>query len=133
MYDNQSVPIKSDRDIVIARQHGRTYASKIGFTGGDLTLIATAISELARNIVEYAKQGEIVLSSIQQGGQAGICIVARDEGPGIVDIVQAMEDGYSSRRSLGLGLPGTKRIVDEFEIVSNSGKGTTVTVKKWLR
>ncbi|MGH2567182.1 MAG: anti-sigma regulatory factor [Bacteroidota bacterium] len=133
MLDELRVPVTSDTDIVNARQQGRAFAVKIGFNGGDLTLIATAISELSRNIVEYARLGEIILSEVQQGNHTGICIIARDDGPGILDVHQAMQDGYSSRRSLGLGLPGTKRIVDEFEIESHAGKGTIVTVKKWLR
>lgn len=133
MLDELHVPIRSDTDIVSARQIGRAYAAKIGFNGGDLTLIATAVSELARNIVEYAKEGEIIFQALQQGNQLGISITVRDEGPGILDVAQAMQDGYSSRRSLGLGLPGTKRIMDEFEITSHVGQGTTVVVKKWLR
>jgi serine/threonine-protein kinase RsbT len=127
------VPINSDIDIVHARQTGRAFAAQLGFTGGDLTLIATAVSELARNIVEYARRGEIIFRSIQVGGKQGISIIAHDEGPGILDVSQAMQDGYSSRRSLGLGLPGTRRIVDEFEIASHIGQGTTVTIRKWKR
>ncbi len=109
------------------------FSSQAGFSSGDQTLVATAVSELARNIVEYARRGEIVFREISRGEERGICIIARDEGPGIVDVAQAMQDGYSSRKSLGLGLPGTKRIVDEFEIVSQVGSGTTVTIKKWRR
>jgi serine/threonine-protein kinase RsbT len=131
--DEVRVPINSDMDIVHARQQGRTFASQLGFSAGDLTLIATAISELARNIVEYAQRGEIVLRAIHQGGKTGLSIIAHDEGPGILDVAQAMQDGYSSRKSLGLGLPGTRRIVDEFEIASQVGKGTIVTVRKWRR
>ncbi|HLX12922.1 MAG TPA: anti-sigma regulatory factor [Bacteroidota bacterium] len=125
------IPISSDGDIVIARQQGRIFANSLGFTQGDLTLIATAISELARNIIEHAQKGEILLRVAQKGSRRGIEIVASDEGPGISDIPLAMQDGYSSRRSLGLGLPGTKRLVDEFEIVSHVGKGTMVTIRKW--
>ncbi len=127
------VPISSDVDIVNARQQGRNYAAKIGFNGSDLTLIATAISELARNIIEHAQHGEILISCVEKDGRPGVCIIARDEGPGIADITKAMQDGYSSRKSLGLGLPGTRRIVDEFEINSRVGQGTTVIVKKWER
>jgi serine/threonine-protein kinase RsbT len=126
------VPIISDADIVIARQKGRSFAAEIGFTQGDLTLIATAISELTRNIVEYAKKGEIIIRGTQNGTKKGIEIIAHDEGPGIPDISLAMQDGYSTRRSLGLGLPGTRRLMDEFDIISNSGDGTTVTIKKWI-
>ena len=125
------VPIDSDSDIVIARQQGRIYATEIGFQAGDLTLIATAISELARNIVEFAKHGEIVFHVIQRGSRIGIEIIAQDSGPGITNVTQALQYGYSSKRSLGLGLPGTKRLMDEFDIVSGQGNGTTVTIKKW--
>ena len=106
-------------------------AASIGFSSTNMTLIATAISELARNIVEYAQHGEIIISMISENGRKGISIVARDNGPGIADVAQALQDGYSSRRSLGLGLPGTRRIVDEFDINSHIGEGTTVVVKKW--
>lgn len=132
MQNEIRVPIISDADIVIARQKGRSFAAEIGFTQGDLTLIATAISELTRNIVEYAKKGEIIIRGTQNGTKKGIEIIAHDEGPGIPDISLAMQDGYSTRRSLGLGLPGTRRLMDEFDIISNSGDGTTVTIKKWI-
>jgi serine/threonine-protein kinase RsbT len=127
------VPINLEVDIVSARQQGRALAIEVGFSGGDLTLIATAISEIARNIVVYAKRGEILLSPIQDGARRGILVVARDHGPGIPDVAQAMQDGYSTGKSLGLGLPGAKRIMDDFEIVSEVGKGTTVTMRKWMR
>jgi serine/threonine-protein kinase RsbT len=126
------VPISSDADIVVARQKGRAFAAEIGFTQVDLTLIATAISELTRNIVEYAKKGDVIIRSTQNGTKKGIEIIAHDDGPGIPDIALAMQDGYSSRKSLGLGLPGTKRLMDEFDIISRSGDGTTVTIKKWI-
>jgi serine/threonine-protein kinase RsbT len=127
------VPINLEVDIVSARQQGRALAVEVGFSGGDLTLIATAISEIARNIVVYAKRGEILLSPIQDGARRGILVVARDQGPGIPHVAQAMQDGYSTGKSLGLGLPGAKRIMDDFEIVSEVGKGTTVTMRKWMR
>ena len=127
------VPIKSEMDIVMARQHGRALATELGFRTGDLTLIATAISEISRNILVYAKQGEIVLRPIQDGALRGILVIGRDQGPGIPDVERAMQDGYSTGKSLGLGLPGAKRIMDEFNIVSEVGKGTTVTMKKWNR
>ncbi len=133
MADEASVPISSDADIVAARQKGRALAAQMGFASTDLTLIATAISELARNIVLYARRGEIVLKSAEDGQRRGIIVMARDEGPGITDIPQAMQSGYSTSGSLGLGLPGVRRLMDEFEIVAEGGKGTTVTVKKWKR
>jgi serine/threonine-protein kinase RsbT len=125
--------ITRDSDIVAARQKGRELAAQIGFVGSDLTLIATAISEIARNIVVYARRGEVSLGIVERGGQRGVVVVARDQGPGIPDIENAMRDGFSTGKSLGLGLPGAKRLVDEFEIVSEVGKGTTVTLRKWKR
>jgi serine/threonine-protein kinase RsbT len=127
------VPVGSDVDIVTARQQGRTLAGTLGFLSTDLTIIATVISELARNIVVYAQKGEIVLTPSFQNGKRGIVIMACDQGPGIPNTMLAMQDGYSTSRSYGLGLPGVKRLVDDFEIISKGGQGTTVTAKKWLR
>ena len=127
------VPIERDPDIVAARQSGRELAARIGFKGSELTLIATAISEIARNIVSYAKRGEILFQPARRGATAGIEIIASDRGPGIADIELAMRDGYSTARSLGLGLPGARRLMDDFDIVSTVGEGTTVTMRKWLR
>jgi serine/threonine-protein kinase RsbT len=126
------VPIADSTDIVTARQRGRELASQIGFTGSDLTVIATAISELARNIVEYAKRGEIVLSLAHRGSRLGLQVVARDQGPGIGDVAKAVQAGYSTGNGLGLGLPGVRRLMDDFEIASASGKGTSVTARKWI-
>jgi len=126
------IPIRSDLDIINARQIARTEASKLGFSTTDSTLIATAISELARNIVMYAKEGEIILRPIHASGRLGIIIIARDQGPGIADLRQALKDGYSTSRSLGLGLPGVQRIMDEFQIESQPVQGTVVTIKKWM-
>ncbi len=125
------VAINSDADIVAARQHGRSLAKELGFSTSDQALIATAISEVARNIVQYAKRGEIILSVAREKGKQGIAVVARDEGPGIPNIELALQDGYSTTKSLVLGLPGARRLTDEFEIVSEVGKGTTVRMKKW--
>ena len=125
------IHIASDLDIVKARQTGRTEASKLGFSSTDLTLIATAISELARNIVMYAKEGEIVVRLVRSSEKQGIVVIARDKGPGIPDVGQTLQDGYSTSRSLGLGLPGVRRLMDEFEIQSEIGLGTVVTIKKW--
>ncbi|OFV94263.1 MAG: serine/threonine protein kinase [Gammaproteobacteria bacterium RIFCSPLOWO2_02_FULL_56_15] len=127
------IPINSDADIVTARQQGRELAQQAGFNGSDLTVISTAISEVARNIVEHARSGEIVLSVANGPGRSGLVVVARDHGPGILDISLAMQDGYSTGKGLGLGLPGTRRLMDEFEITSKPGAGTTVTMKKWRR
>jgi serine/threonine-protein kinase RsbT len=125
------VAISCDQDIVLARQKGRAMALLLGFTSSDATLIATAISELARNIVSYARTGKIVLRGIQASSRVGIQVVASDEGPGIADIRQALRDGFSTSGSLGLGLPGVRRLMDEFGITSQPGHGTTVVVKKW--
>lgn len=133
MVKESVLPINSDSDIVAARQRGREVASLLGFTPTDSTLIATAISELARNIVTYAKRGEVVIKNVTSGERVGIVVIARDQGPGIANIAQAMQDGFSTSGSLGLGLPGVKRLMDEFEIVSDPTRGTTVTIKKWKR
>ena len=126
------VPLASEADIVTARQKGRALAVELGFQGADLTLIATAISEVSRNIVEYAQRGEIVLRPTNHANRRGLSIVARDDGPGIPDVAQAMQYGYSSRRGLGVGLPGAKLLMDDFDIVSKVGVGTTITMKKWV-
>ena len=131
--DELRVPISSEVDIVVARQQGRALAGRLGFSSSNQALIATAISELARNIVTYAGSGEIVVSSAHRSGYAGIIVIAVDQGPGIADIELAMQDGYSTSKSLGLGLPGARRLMDEFEIASELGKGTTITMRKWNR
>lgn len=133
MGDDAVVPIRSAADIVTARQQGRALASELGFSGSDLTIIATAISEVARNILEHAQAGEIGLSLVRTGSRLGISVVARDSGPGISDIARAMQDGYSTHKGLGLGLPGVRRLMDDFEIASEVGNGTVVTMKKWVR
>jgi serine/threonine-protein kinase RsbT len=125
------IPIASEGDIVIARQQGRTLAGQLGASRSAMTLVASAISELARNIVQYAREGEIVLSAVEES-RRGIQIMARDHGPGIPDLELAMRDGYSTGGSLGLGLPGARRLMDEFAIDSEVGKGTTVLMRKWL-
>jgi serine/threonine-protein kinase RsbT len=125
------VAIDSDRAVVEARQHGRALAVKLGFSPGGATLLATAISELARNILQYAGHGEIALRPLDRPGDQGLIVIARDHGPGIADVNMAMEDGYSTSGRLGLGLPGVRRLMDEFEIASAVGAGTTVRVVKW--
>lgn len=127
------VSISSAIDIVTARQQGRELAKKLGFDGSDVTLVAAAISEVARNIVTHAEKGEIHLEHVQHGSRHGIQVIARDEGPGIPDIAQAMQYGYSTRKGLGVGLPGAKWLMDDFDIASKVGKGTVVTMKKWIR
>jgi serine/threonine-protein kinase RsbT len=128
----QSVPIASDVDIVAARLAARAVATELGFTGADLVMIATAVSEVARNILEYARPGVVTLSVLANGQVRGLEIVAADGGPGITDVTKAMEDGFSTGRGLGLGLPGARRLMDEFVVDSSPGRGTTITMKKWL-
>jgi len=129
--DAVRVRVASDVDIVAARQAGRALADHAGFSATDATLIATAISEVARNMLTYARGGEVRITSLEGPGRRGIEVVAVDHGPGIPDVARAMEDGYSTGRGMGLGLPGARRLVDEFEIVAPVGVGTTVTMRKW--
>jgi len=128
-----SVPIEHEADIVAARQKSRELAASVGFSSTDQTIIALAVSEIARNIVSYAQRGEIGFTVHAGAGRRGLEIVARDQGPGIQNIDLAMRDGYSTARSLGMGLPGARRVMDEFEIASTVGQGTVVTMRKWLR
>ena len=131
MGDEIRVPITSDSDMVPARAEGRALATKLGFSRTDATLIATAISEIARNIVVHVGRGEIVLQPLRESDRYGLLVVAKDTGPGIKDIDAALDHGFASGKGLGLGLPGARRLMDEFEIASAPGKGTTVTMKKW--
>jgi serine/threonine-protein kinase RsbT len=127
------VAIQREADIVLARQAGRQLAAQIGFSSTDQTLIATAISEVARNIVVYANHGEIVISIADDAGRVGVQVVAIDTGPGIDNKDLAMRDGYSTKNSLGLGLPGARRLMDDFSLDSEIGRGTTITMTKWRR
>jgi serine/threonine-protein kinase RsbT len=126
------VRIQNSADIVAARQQGRALAAIAGFSHSNLTIIATAISEVARNIVEYAKEGEVVITLIDDASKKGVEIVASDQGPGIPDISAVMRDGFSTGKGLGIGLPGARRLMDEFAIASAVGTGTIVTMKKWV-
>jgi serine/threonine-protein kinase RsbT len=126
------IRIQNSADIVAARQQGRALASQAGFSHSNLTIIATAISEVARNIVEYAKEGEVMITLISDTTKKGVEIVASDQGPGIADIATVMRDGYSTGKGLGIGLPGARRLMDEFCIDSAIGTGTIVTMKKWV-
>jgi len=130
--DEVHVPIRTDADIVGARQASRELASRLGFSGTDLTMLATAVSEVARNIVRFADYGEIVIELLEDP-RRGVQVVARDTGPGIPDVEQALTDGYSTYQGLGLGLPGARRLMDDFAVVSEPGRGTTVTMIKWLQ
>jgi serine/threonine-protein kinase RsbT len=127
------IAIRHESDIVTARRAGRELGEQLGLTRGELTVVATAISEVARNIVVYAKLGEVCLELKEERGRRCLVVTARDEGPGIEDVTRAMADGYSTAGGLGLGLPGARRLMDEFEIVSHLGRGTVVTMKKWAR
>ena len=130
--DVERVQIARDADVVVARQRGRELAARAGFSATDQTVIATAISEIARNIVKFAERGEVVVSTMSQDGRRGLRVVVRDVGPGIEDPEEAMRDGYSTYHGLGLGLPGARRLMDRLDLESVRGEGTTVTMEKWL-
>lgn len=128
-----SVDIYTEWDIVAARQLGRNEAKAVGFGTVDQARITTAISELARNIYLYAGKGKIEIERLSSNGTHGIAIIARDEGPGISDVKRVMEDGFSTSGGLGAGLPGVKRLMDEFYLDTEPGEGTSIRVVKWLR
>jgi len=125
--------IHSAADIIAARHHCRTLGSHAGFPQSTVTVIATAVSEIARNIIEHARDGEMTMNLVNDGRKTGIEIVASDRGPGIPDVAAVIREGVSDEpwRQTGMGLPATRRLMDEFEIVSAVGRGTTVTMKKW--
>jgi serine/threonine-protein kinase RsbT len=125
------VAVRDESDVVVARGAARDLARAAGFSASRAAALATAVTEVARNIVVHAGEGELVLDIVEEGGHHGIVVVARDEHPGIADVEQAMQDGYTGSRGLGLGLPGARRLMDEFAVVSALGEGTTVTMKKW--
>ena len=127
--DEVRVAIRTDADVVTARAMG----AGLGFSSTDLTLLATAISEIARNITTYAGEGEVALRVLRDGDRDGIEVLATDQGPGIDDIELAMQDGFTTGSGLGLGLPGTRRLVDEFELRTQPGSGTSVRLVKWSR
>ena len=132
MVPEKTIAINKEVDIILARKEGREMAKDMGFGSVEQCRIATAISELTRNIIRYAGHGQVVMRAIL-GRRMGIEITCSDDGPGIQDIEIALQDGYSTSRGLGAGLPGTKRLMDDFEIQSEVGCGTTVVVRKWLR
>jgi serine/threonine-protein kinase RsbT len=132
----ERIAIESDTDVVKARQRARSLAIGIEMASTDQTLLATAISEIARNITAYADggRGEIVIAVVRDArGRRGVRVIARDEGPGIPDLERALTDGYTTGNGLGLGLPGARRLVDEFDIDTGPGQGTTVTLIKWAQ
>ncbi len=131
--DEILIPICGESDIVVARHEGRALAVQLGFSTSDQVLVTTAISEVARNIIQYADHGRMTMSIVEEQDRRGIRIVAQDEGPGIQDVDLAMMDGYSTGGGLGLGLPGSRRLMDEFELWTQVGKGTRITMTKWAR
>jgi anti-sigma regulatory factor (Ser/Thr protein kinase) len=131
MADEVRVPIAADADIVAARGEGRALASRLGFSRTDATLIATAISEVGRNILHHAGSGEVAIAEAADDHRVAIVVVARDEGPGIADVERALSEGYATGNGLGLGLPGSRRLMDEFLIDTKVGRGTTITMRKW--
>ena len=133
MADEIRWEIAVDLDVVQARQSAREQAALAGFSAGDQTVIAAAVSEIARNILMYARRGTVTLRLEEDDERRGLIVIAKDDGPGIADIPRAMQDGFSTSGGLGVGLPGSRRLMDEFEVTSQSGRGTTVTMKKWKR
>jgi serine/threonine-protein kinase RsbT len=131
MEDEVRVAITTDADLVTARAEGRAMAERLGFPRPDPTLIATAISEVARNIVVHVGSGEIVLRPFEDAHRYGVIVIAKDEGPGIRDVNAALRDDYSGKGGLGLDPPGARRLLDDFEIASSADSGTTVTMRKW--
>ena len=124
------VPIKDAPDVVLARKQVRELASRLDFPRTDQTIIATAVSEITRNIVRFAGEGEVLIEMLDDPG-SGLRVTASDTGPGIADVERALTDGYSTYKGLGMGLPGARRLMDEFSVVSEPGRGTTVTMTKW--
>ena len=133
MAAESTVPIRHESDVLAARKVARAIAIRLRFSETDLVLIATAISEIARNILTYAQRGEMTFEAATEPLRRGIVVTAKDEGPGIPDVARAMEDGYSSGHGLGLGLPGARRLMDDFSIESALGTGTTIVMKKWTK
>jgi serine/threonine-protein kinase RsbT len=129
----KATTIRSDLDIVTARSLARDVAKQMGFSSVDQARIATAVSELARNIFVYAGTGQVQVRSVERNGRTGIEMEFTDQGPGISDIDTVMQDGYSTVKSMGMGLPGARRLMDEFDIHSQVGVGTTVVCRKWKR
>ena len=127
------VDVRSDADVCTVRQKGREIARDLGFSATDLAMIATAISELARNIIRYAGHGEVKLTVERNGSFSGLVVIASDDAPGVPDVTSVPQDGFSTSGSFGLGLSGVRRLMDDFQIESSVHKGTVVTAKKWLR
>lgn len=128
-----TVAIRQESDILAARKVARVIATRLRFSDIDLILIATAISEIARNMLTYATHGDMTFEEATEPSRRGLVVTATDRGPGISDIPRAMQDGFSSGNGLGLGLPGARRLMDDFSIESTVGTGTTIVMKKWTK
>ncbi len=128
---SESIPVRKDSDILLVRQLVRERAVEAGFGILNQTKILTAASELGRNTVLHGEGGKVLIEGVERNGRRGLRLTFEDEGPGIADLALAMTDGFTTKRGLGLGLSGSKRLVDEFEVVSSVGKGTRVSVTKW--
>lgn len=133
MAPEATVPIRFESDILAARKVARAIATRLQFSDTDLILIATAISEIARNILTYAREGDMSFTATAEASRRGLIVTANDRGPGIPDIERAMQDGFSTGKGLGLGLPGARRLMDDFSIVSTVGEGTVIVMKKWTK
>jgi len=129
----ETLPLRAEADIVAARKHARDLAAALGFSLLEQVHIATAVSELARNALQYANGGELTLAPVVEGGRCGLELVCRDHGPGIPDLERALAGGFSTGRGLGRGLSGARALLDEFSVITSPGHGTTVRGRKWLR
>jgi serine/threonine-protein kinase RsbT len=129
--EDTRVLVRSDADTVVARQAGRDAALELGFSRTDATFIATAISEIARNITVHAGEGEVIICAVRSEGRTGLKVVAQDSGPGIHDVDAVMRQDYTSEAGLGMGIWGAIRLMDEVDVASEPGRGTTVTMTKW--
>jgi serine/threonine-protein kinase RsbT len=127
----RTLPIRTQSDVVLVRQAVRDWSKELGFSLVDQTKIVTAASELARNTLDYGGGGELILTKLQEGFRKGLRLAFADQGPGIADLSLALKDGYTTGGGLGLGLSGAKRLMNDFEIISKVGEGTTVTVTRW--
>lgn len=129
----ETIQIHNETDAIVARQRGRDVARRLGFSVVDQTRVAISISELARNVILYAGHGEVRISEVRDPqGEIGIEVVVADNGPGIADLEMAMADGYSTSNGLGMGMPGTKRLMDDFHVETGPGSGTKITIRKWV-
>jgi serine/threonine-protein kinase RsbT len=131
----QKLAISDEDSLVSARQLARSAAKELGFGVVDQARIATGVSELARNVIRYAngRHGEVLIRQIERDDRTGLEVQVADDGPGIADVEQVLKDGYTTGSGLGMGLPGTKRLMDEMSIDTAPGRGTTVTIRKWRR